>query len=82
MKANTARQSSPIQVFSWATPNGHKVHIMLEECGLPYEAIAVDIHHGRLVGRRGRSARVGVVDQRGVVRLVHARFVFPDWSPA
>ncbi len=25
--------NSPIQVFSWATPNGHKVHIMLEECG-------------------------------------------------
>ena len=24
---------SPIQVYSWATPNGHKVHIMLEECG-------------------------------------------------
>ena len=24
-----------IEVYSWATPNGHKVHIMLEECGLP-----------------------------------------------
>ena len=23
-----------INVYSWATPNGHKVHIMLEECGL------------------------------------------------
>jgi len=23
-----------IDVYSWATPNGHKVHIMLEECGL------------------------------------------------
>ncbi|AOW13637.1 glutathione S-transferase [Hydrogenophaga crassostreae] len=23
-----------IQVYSWPTPNGHKVHIMLEECGL------------------------------------------------
>ena len=23
-----------IQLYSWATPNGHKVHIMLEECGL------------------------------------------------
>ncbi|MGH6627487.1 MAG: glutathione S-transferase family protein, partial [Burkholderiaceae bacterium] len=27
-----------IEVFSWPTPNGHKVHIMLEECGLPYKA--------------------------------------------
>ncbi|MFN7667701.1 MAG: glutathione S-transferase family protein, partial [Burkholderiales bacterium] len=25
-----------IDVYSWATPNGHKVHIMLEECGLSY----------------------------------------------
>ena len=25
-----------IEVYSWATPNGHKVHIMLEESGLPY----------------------------------------------
>ena len=23
-----------IDIYSWATPNGHKVHIMLEECGL------------------------------------------------
>ena len=35
-----------IEVYSWATPNGHKVHIMLEECGLPYRAIPVDIGTG------------------------------------
>ncbi|WP_150678731.1 glutathione binding-like protein [Pandoraea pneumonica] len=35
-----------IQVYSWATPNGHKVHIMLEECGLGYHAHAVDIGAG------------------------------------
>ncbi|WP_374675855.1 glutathione S-transferase N-terminal domain-containing protein [Ideonella sp.] len=35
-----------IEVYSWATPNGHKVHIMLEECGLPYRAIPVDIGAG------------------------------------
>lgn len=35
-----------IEVFSWPTPNGHKVHIMLEECGLPYEAIPVNIGTG------------------------------------
>ena len=35
-----------IQVYSWATPNGHKVHIMLEECGLPYRVTAVDIGAG------------------------------------
>ena len=35
-----------IDVYSWATPNGHKVHIMLEECGLPYTVHAVDIGAG------------------------------------
>ena len=35
-----------IEVYSWPTPNGHKVHIMLEECGLPYRATAVDIGAG------------------------------------
>lgn len=35
-----------IDVYSWATPNGHKVHIMLEECGFAYQAHAVDIGAG------------------------------------
>ncbi|GAC1552067.1 MAG: glutathione S-transferase N-terminal domain-containing protein [Collimonas sp.] len=35
-----------IDVYSWATPNGHKVHILLEELGLPYRVHAVDIGAG------------------------------------
>ncbi len=35
-----------IEVYSWATPNGHKVHIMLEECGLQYRVHAIDIGAG------------------------------------
>jgi GSH-dependent disulfide-bond oxidoreductase len=35
-----------IDVFSWPTPNGHKVHIMLEECGLPYRALPINIGAG------------------------------------
>jgi GST-like protein len=35
-----------IQLHSWPTPNGHKVHIMLEETGLPYEVHPVDINAG------------------------------------
>jgi hypothetical protein len=35
-----------IEVYSWPTPNGHKVHIMLEECGLPYRVIPVNIGTG------------------------------------
>lgn len=35
-----------IEVYSWPTPNGHKVHIMLEECGLPYRVHPVNIGAG------------------------------------
>jgi GST-like protein len=35
-----------IEVYSWATPNGHKVHIMLEECGLEYRVHGVNIGTG------------------------------------
>ena len=35
-----------IDFHAWPTPNGHKVSIMLEECGLAYRAIAVDITAG------------------------------------
>lgn len=40
-----------IEVYSWATPNGHKVHIMLEECALPYRVIPIDIGKGDQFGR-------------------------------
>jgi GSH-dependent disulfide-bond oxidoreductase len=33
-----------IDLYTWTTPNGRKVSIMLEELGLPYRAIAVDIN--------------------------------------
>ena len=35
-----------IEVFSWPTPNGNKVHVMLEECGLPYRVTPVNIGAG------------------------------------
>ena len=35
-----------IDVYSTATPNGQKVHIMLEECGLPYRIHHIDIGAG------------------------------------
>jgi GST-like protein len=35
-----------IDLYTWPTPNGHKVHIMLEECALPYTVHAVDIQAG------------------------------------
>ena len=35
-----------IELYYWPTPNGHKVSIMLEECGLEYNTIPVDIGGG------------------------------------
>ena len=35
-----------IDLYTWPTPNGHKVHIMLEECGLPYKVYPIDIGAG------------------------------------
>ena len=35
-----------LEIYTWPTPNGHKVHIALEELGLQYKAIPVDIGAG------------------------------------
>ena len=32
-----------IDLYTWGTPNGRKVSIMLEECGLPYRTHAINI---------------------------------------
>ena len=43
-------KKSMIDVYSWATPNGHKIHIMMEECGYrldrDWRAIPIDIGKG------------------------------------
>lgn len=35
-----------IDLYSWTTPNGHKVHILLEEAGIEYRAHPVNIRAG------------------------------------
>ena len=35
-----------IELYTWPTPNGHKIHIMLEETGLEYRVIPVNIGKG------------------------------------
>jgi GST-like protein len=35
-----------IEVWTWPTPNGHKVHIALEELSLPYKVVPVNIGKG------------------------------------
>ena len=36
----------PIELHYWPTPNGWKISIMLEECGLPYDLKLVNISKG------------------------------------
>ncbi len=43
MAESTAK---PIDVHTWSTPNGWKIPIMLEECGLPYRIVPVNIGKG------------------------------------
>ncbi len=38
--------TAPIELYTWPTPNGHKIHIALEELGLPYNVHGVDIGAG------------------------------------
>ncbi len=40
------RGQKPIELYYWPTPNGWKISIMLEECGLPYVVRPVDISKG------------------------------------
>jgi GST-like protein len=37
---------NPIELYYWNTPNGWKISIMLEECGLPYTVRQVNIGKG------------------------------------
>ena len=39
-----------IDLYTWPTPNGHKIHIMLEETELPYKIIPIDIGAGDQFG--------------------------------
>ena len=41
-----ASKRKPIELYYWPTPNGFKISIMLEECGLPYTMIPVNISGG------------------------------------
>jgi GSH-dependent disulfide-bond oxidoreductase len=44
--------AKPIELYYWPTPNGWKITIMLEECGLPYHVRYVDIAKGEQFERQ------------------------------
>ena len=39
----SAASATPIDLYFWPTPNGWKIPIMLEECGLAYTVHPVNI---------------------------------------
>ena len=43
---STAENKKGIDLYTWNTPNGRKVSIMLEEIGLPYRVFPIDITKG------------------------------------
>ena len=42
-KNNVTSHFTMIELYTWSTPNGRKVSIMLEECGLPYHVHKINI---------------------------------------
>lgn len=59
-----------IDLYTWGTPNGRKVSIMLEEVGLPYRVHAIDIMKGdqftpEYVAINPNSKIPAIVDQDG-----------------
>jgi GST-like protein len=45
-KTAARNKSRPIALYYWPTPNGHKISIMLEELGVPYQLHPVNIGKG------------------------------------
>ncbi|SOE50705.1 GST-like protein [Burkholderia sp. OK233] len=46
LQINHTIDTDMMQLYSWPTPNGHKVHIMLEECNLHYRLHPINIREG------------------------------------
>ena len=64
------RGRTPIDLYYWPTPNGWKITIMLEECGLPYTVIPVDISKGdqfkpEFLAISPNNRMPAIVDHRG-----------------
>ena len=45
-KPMTVTQTKPIDLYYWPTPNGHKITILLEELGVPYNLHFINIGKG------------------------------------
>jgi len=63
-------KAKPIDLYYWPTPNGWKISIMLEECGLHYRTIPVNISKGEqfepeFLRRSPNNRMPAIVDPNG-----------------
>ena len=66
-----------IDLYTWNTPNGRKVSIMLEEVGLPYKTIAIDIgagdqHAEKFVAIAPNHKIPAIVDHEAAITLMES----------
>jgi GSH-dependent disulfide-bond oxidoreductase len=64
------RSETVIDLYTWGTPNGRKVSVMLEETGLPYRVHPIDISKGEqfrpdFVALNPNSKIPAIVDDEG-----------------
>ena len=56
-----------IEVWTWPTPNGHKVHIALEELGLPYAVVPVASARASSSGPNSSPSRRTIASPRSSI---------------
>ena len=77
-----------IDLYSATTPNGQKIHIMLEECGLPYDVHWVNIDKGEqfaadflAISPNNKIPAIVDRDGPGGALMVKSGAIIPTWPP-
>ena len=71
----TQKNGNGIDLYTWATPNGRKVSIMLEELKLQYSVLPIDITKGEQYADEflmiSPNNKIPVIVDHDVARTVH-----------
>ena len=72
-----ATSGNGLDLYTWSTPNGRKVSIMLEEVGLPYRVHPVDItageqHHEQFLRISPNNKIPAIVDHDSGIQLMES----------
>ena len=73
----TQEKGNGVDLYTWATPNGRKVSIMLEELELPYSVFPIDITKGEqhveeFVALSPNNKIPAIVDHENGIRLMES----------